>query len=302
MLAAIPTVILEEHHEAYLVIANALKQGKLQMTEHQLLHVDEHHDLACPVVDSRSFSLENDLRTIAALTYGQLRVSDFIIPLAYQGLIREVHWLRRGHQAGTELNLDVQTVDYGSKVIFRSRATRSEGMLRLSRTRVDSAFRPNRPVLLSIDLDYFSSNDNRAEYTEIEISADAYRSFLGEKLHPWRCKFGARVNVIDRHGRYYLTHQAYDGPLEDRWSPDGKISEQVDQLGKFLTRSGVNPQFVLICRSRQTGYTPEDQVQLIEDRVLDMLTSIYNLDVRYIAEELGWLGVDSPPIDQQDSL
>lgn len=47
---AIPVFVVEEHREAYLVISYAIKTGLLPPHGNALVHIDEHHDLGCPVL------------------------------------------------------------------------------------------------------------------------------------------------------------------------------------------------------------------------------------------------------------
>ena len=78
----IKTIILEEHNEAFYVIANALSEEK-----YMLLHIDEHHDLCDALI---SIENEKDYKEIAQM---DLRVSDYIVPLVYYTNLNYIIWL-----------------------------------------------------------------------------------------------------------------------------------------------------------------------------------------------------------------
>jgi len=68
-----------------------------------------------------------------------------------------------------------------------------------------SKFATCQPLILDIDLDYFSCDNSLASaYMKIEITAEAYHEFKNNKYHPFRLMPVAALTVEEEAGRYYL--------------------------------------------------------------------------------------------------
>jgi hypothetical protein len=84
-------VLLEEHHESFYLWHYAIKEGWLKPAGNSLLHFDEHSDLGLPPLRTPLHAV-NTLDEIAALTYNQLGIGNFIWPELFQLSCLWLHW------------------------------------------------------------------------------------------------------------------------------------------------------------------------------------------------------------------
>lgn len=288
--------LVEEHREAYCVFAYAVKSGVISSSGNFLLHVDDHHDLALPVLCSEADICRQSMSDILACTFEQLRVCDFLVPLVHQGIFSEIYWLRREglHQRSVALETHVERS--GKRFYYYSRPMRQQDAGASNHRAVLHTLTPNtiltipNPVVLDIDLDYFSCCDTTGEACRIEITANEYHEFLANKRHPWKAMFGSRAKVARKGGRYFLAHNEFDGPPLRRSQTNAQIRKSVAEFRDFLSRSGVVPAFGIISRSRHSGFTPPKQVAYIERTLLSLLAEVMNFTVIHIDVLLNQLG------------
>jgi hypothetical protein len=203
---AIPVFVVEEHREAYFVISYAIKTGLLPPHGNALVHIDEHHDLACPVLLGPADVRSQPLSDIFVCTFDYLRICDFLIPLVQQRVFEELYWVRRDGLCHRSIPLDIRVEQVGNAYFFRvhtlkSRAEAGARRLPMLHTLTPShPFATTRPVVLDIDFDYFSCSDSNGETVRIEITGDAYAAFIRDKRHPWKLAFGSRVTCMEEGG------------------------------------------------------------------------------------------------------
>jgi hypothetical protein len=68
-----------------------------------------------------------------------------------------------------------------------------------------------------------------------------------------------------------------------------KVSEQeiirrIDIFLEFLIKNNLEPQLIDICRSRLSGFTPNDQWEFIEQKLIEKLSTIYELEINHITD------------------
>ena len=233
---AVPLVVVEEHREAYFVVAWAVKSGLLSPRGNALLHIDDHHDLAWPVLFGQADFCSQSLSDIAVCTFEQLRVCDFLVPMIHQGLFREIYWLRRGGLHPQSVALDTRVEHFGKIFYYYCRhiggqeASTPRTFPILRTITPDATIVNDRPMVLDIDLDYFSSCDATGETCRIEITKDEYTAFLIDRRHQWKLMFGSRTRVTEEAGRYFLIYNALDGPPASRWQDQDQIRDSVAKL------------------------------------------------------------------------
>jgi len=300
---AIPVFIVEEHREAYFVISYAIKTGLLPPHGNALVHIDEHHDLACPVLLGPADVRSQPLSDIFVCTFDYLRICDFLIPLVHQRVFEELYWVRRDGLCRRSIPLDIRVEQVGNAYFFRvhtlkSRAEAGARRLPMLHTLTPShPFATTRPVVLDIDFDYFSCSDSNGETVRIEITKDAYAAFIRDKRHPWKLAFGSRVTCMEEGGKYYLLHRDYDGPPCQRTQNKEQIYNTVLQLMEFLRINKIFPIMVLLSRSQHSGFVPPEHGELIESVLLSSLADEMTINVIELDELLTTLGLVRPVSD-----
>lgn len=296
---AVPLVVVEEHREAYFVVAWAVKSGLLSPRGNALLHIDDHHDLAWPVLFEQADFCSQSLSDIAVCTFEQLRVCDFLVPMIHQGLFREIYWLRRGSLHPQSVALDTRVEHFGKIFYYYCRhiggqeASTPRTFPILRTITPDATIVNDRPMVLDIDLDYFSSCDATGETCRIEITKDEYTAFLIDRRHQWKLMFGSRTRVTEEAGRYFLIYNALDGPPASRWQDQDQIRDSVAKLKDFLRRSEIVPTMVVVSRSWHSGFTSPEQVAHIEQTLLVSLEEFIDLEVSHVDVLLEQLGLSS---------
>lgn len=286
-------ITIEEHNEAYLAISYLYLKGIIKKS--CLLHIDEHHDLGRVIVNSDLLH-QNDIQSIKKITYEQLRVSDYILPLIYKNIINKVFWINNNSSTKT-LNFKVTEESYYNDLILTLRkeqnkqSSKNSFELKLLELNKNDSIDFNLDNwILSIDLDYFSCNDEAGEYTEIEINKEIYEKHINNKYNKWKLHFGRKVNFERRDNQFFLTHREIDGPLENKEKDDDHISIKVEKLKTFLVNLNSKPNAIIICRSLKSGYTPKESFEFTEDSVRNMICEIFNInnkeviDIKYLLE------------------
>jgi len=300
---AIPVFIVEEHREAYFVISYAIKTGLLPPYGNALVHIDEHHDLACPVLLGPADVRSQPLSDIFICTFEYLRICDFLIPLLHQRVFEELYWVRRDGLCPRSIPLDIRVEQVGDVYFFgvrtlKSRAEAGARCLPMLHTLTPShTFATTRPVVLDIDFDYFSCSDSNGETVRIEITRDAYAALLRDKRHPWKLAFGSRVTCMEEGGKCYLVHRDYDGPPCQRTQNNEQIYNTVLQLLEFLRINKVSPVMVLLSRSQRSGFVPPKQGEFIESVLLTSLADQMTINVIELDELLTTLGLVCPNLE-----
>jgi hypothetical protein len=290
------TFIIEEHNEAFYVWNYCVAQRLMPPTHNVLLHVDEHADMNIPRFNTSLTALSGNLRQLKQFTYTEVGIATFIVPTLFQGLFSKVYWIKQQHKTPTRRAKAMYVRSYNSdgKKLLTGRLTPA---LRQQSTRPDSDLRPfdyylrtldtlpaTRDVVLDLDLDFFSCTGNPNELQEIslEITAAQYADYLATPYHRSRY-LGPKVSVEQVEGRYYLHFNHFRELYPDTYPFTLKVDEATieQRVAAFIDRLGqrkIRPRVATICRSRYSGYTPNDQWQLIERQVIDGLRSLYPVE------------------------
>jgi hypothetical protein len=294
----VPLFIFEEHHEAFFVWNYSIKNKLIPRFNNTLLHVDEHSDMAVPHFNYSINLLNDNLQDIYNFTYNELTIENFIVSAIYQGMYSQIYWLyqsnneRKGAKKqilvyshngeGKVLRIDANC-DVGAlaffnpdlkNVLFKSLKTHDE-------------FSESKSVVLDIDLDYFSCNPKGYDFKgKLEVTKEQYDAFYTDKHHFLRLCLGSGIKSEVEDGKYYLCFNS----LAPEYIPSKlKVSEEkivmrIDLLIDFLIKNNVKPRLINICRSRLSGFTPEDQWEFIEEKLIKKLSSLYNFEINHIKE------------------
>ena len=276
----VPLFIFEEHHEAFFVWNYSIMNNLIPRFNNTLLHVDEHSDMAVPHFNYSINFLKDELQKIYEFTYNELTIANFIIPAIYQGIYSHLYWLyqsnneRRGakkqmliysHRGeGKVLRIDANC-DVGALAFFNPDL--KNALFKSLKTHDE--FPESQSVVLDIDLDYFSCNPKGYDFKgKLEVTKEQYDEFNRDKHHFFRLCLGSDIKsgVVD--AKYYLLFNS----LQPEYIPSKlKVSEEeivrrIDLFIEFLRKNNVKPRLIDICRSRLSGFTPEDQWEFIEKK------------------------------------
>lgn len=290
-LSSPPVVIVEEHHEAYYVWKWAIEHQIIQPEHNTLLHIDEHSDMSSPFLKTSIHSINGNLKKRKKFTYDELNIASFIVPAIYERLFDKVYWVRQRHNKTTPVPEELyvrsyqdegkrlvsgrvsvlkdfggdQAVDEQQAICYQFFKLHVEDLMHLDH------------VLLDIDLDYFSCvQDPLKRELKIEITKEEYERFQETPYHRMRYFDLGRVEVRARAGRYYYYLNSFNTPYESPLKVDeATILKRMDFAFRELERIQLSPRLITICRSRFSGYTPDDQWRLIEEHVLKHLNNLY---------------------------
>ena len=285
-MSGIPLFLLEEHNEAFLAWNYSVMNGWLPAEENTLLHVDEHSDLELPAPDTPIRKAVARLEDLIAFTYSELSIASFVYPAVFLGLFRRIFWLRQRHDPGAMPEVLCVTSDPGGRRLRRSATLSLEEALdpdrkcfRLSPvTAADSIDCSAGSVVLDIDLDCFSCDNGSGEAWEVEITRSAYEAIRRDRYHPLRLAAGNLIKVREQEGSYYICSNYGALTEADLRVDERAVSDRIDALMEFLRRNSVRPAIIDIARSRISGYTPPDQWEFIETKLLAGLSSLYECE------------------------
>jgi hypothetical protein len=292
-MTAIPYYVMEEHHEAFFLWHYAIQRELIPASGNFLLHVDEHADLGTPRLHRALDELGDDLRTIDRFTFDELSCFEFIVPALYQRLFAEWVWIQANPPRNSDQLLLVQGIGgKGSRFELKA-ADFVEGRPplvplwwheRASRYRLQTIAEPleaNDPLVLDIDLDYFSCEDAVNLVQKLEVTRDEYESFSRDRYHFLRVNQGSRIKMQEEGGRFFLYLRNYPEPMPTPLRvSDDEILERIERFAAWLEANRIRPRLIGSARSRFSGYTPLDQWQFIETHLIERLGRLYDLDVR----------------------
>ena len=301
MIAKIPTYIIEEHHEAFIVWHHVIQQGYIASSGNTLFHVDEHSDMGCPRFNSSINDLNGEHDKVIEFTYSELSIADFIIPSIYKGYFDKIFWVRQNHRSKKRksVNMFVRSYNRDGKRLLSGKINDLVRTDDLQTYESDTDFQKFKynlrtidqipsglNVVLDIDLDYFSCSGNPTELEElyIEITKDEYDTFINNRYHRIHyMNIGRKIKVEKYYDKYYYVINDFEEIYPNKLRVDNDvIIERIKYFIDKLTNKKVVPKIICICRSRYSGYTPTDQWELIERELLSRLQEKYKISIKHI--------------------
>lgn len=289
----IPVYIIEEHFEAFIVWKKLIKEGIISPHGNILFHVDEHADLSAPSFNNSLNVLKDDMKSIIDFTFKEIGIASFIIPAIYLGIIDQYYWFKfyedeeKTHKKRS-VNFVTTYNNEGLKFITGPandlmKKTKFDN-IRLFKyfSNSISSIPANKHVLLDIDLDVFSCigapmviNDFK-----IEITKDEYEKFKNNKYHKIHFSGLYKIDAVKNNKKYYyiVNYYKYIYP-SDLKKNIKQITKRISSFVQQLKQKNIHPLIITICRSRYSGYTPNDQWEKIENLLLNELNSIYSMKI-----------------------
>lgn len=296
----IPLFIMEEHHEAFFIWHYGYFNGFISPFGNTLLHVDSHEDMVSARLTYSVDELADDLTQIYAYGYQELGIASFIIPAIYKGIINNYTFLSRyDDYSGKKTNRYVTSYKAEGKFF---KTCEFNHLLRLQLQSIEnqwgkyqfytyqeiglsSKFTTSQPLILDIDLDYFSCDNSLSSVEKkIEITKEAYLDFINNKYHPFRIMPAAALTAKKEDNCYYIYYSEWQEIPNLKKVSFEIIDKRINRFINFLKENRLKPGLIDICRSRLSGYTPNDQWKYIEKRLIEGLSQLYNLKITHISE------------------
>jgi hypothetical protein len=283
-MSKIPLFLHEEHHEAFFIWHYAIQHNLLPPQQNVLLHVDSHADMGQPLLRTSIHQFPQALAAIAQFTYDELNIATFILPAIYQRLFSTMYWLlpkakqtgvaqqyvRTHKQAGQYFIVGPDFSPWPHNKPWQDRVTFTQHVITMEQP-VSEA----HALVLDIDLDFFSCEFFVNSATMVEITLQEAERFKQNKYTPLRLH--GNCFLVERDHRYYL---GFNFNPSEQIETSTKLSEEailkrIDQFGIFLQTNKITPTLIDVCRSRFSGYTPVEQWEFIEQRLLAKLQELY---------------------------
>ena len=264
-----------------------------------LLHVDEHLDMGAPRLKTSIFNVDDNINALIDLTYNELPINAFIIPAIFQGLIDKVCWIKTKHNRNIiqRRKRCVRTFNNEGKkfLIFNPDNKPSNTNMKMQKfsiipsTMSDVVLTNHQDIILDINLNYFSSIYEPGEYrvNYIEITEKEYTEFKENyKYHNLRYELlGHRIEAVEEKGKYYYAINDHEEvyALKNKRKEE-EIIKTINSFINSIQTLNFSPKIISITRSAKSGYTPEDQVEFIENTLIAKLNAIYNLNIFHIED------------------
>jgi hypothetical protein len=307
-MSGIPTIIVEEHHEAFVVWHEAVRCEWLKPTGNVLLHVDSHADLNDARLTTPLSRIPHDLAGVDQFALRELGIARFIVPALYQGRFRSFTWLYPRRTVSTPAAhgyLLVQQAD-SDGLNFVSRfskqlpwgAIHHPNLKCVAATYCDLAVAGQElsavakaaataNLALDIDLDFFSC-DAWPHVTpfRLEITRNQFERLRNDRYHPLLILADGQFTLAEIEDRHYLVSREASVTASPCRLTESQIEQRIDQFVTCLAALRLTPSLVTICRSRISGFTPADQWEFIEQQLLDRLQQLYPLHVELLTNRL----------------
>lgn len=296
----IHTVLMEEHRDAYYHWHRMIERGDIPAEGNYLLHIDHHNDMEAEGYDWDLTRMPQNAAQALEFTDHCLGIADFIVPAMWEKTFSTVHLLTEliptrieNSSVSVKLMKGSTTVLQMENDDFLKKAGRGAPWLRTGDSEAEGAGvtctlktgglndidrYPDSGLVLDVDLDYFCWDNSVSTGIpqRIEITQDAYNSFMNDRDHPFRILASRILDVVEEDGRYWLffVMNTPKDPIPD----DMTILRRMDRLFYYFWIAGVKPLAIDICRSAKSGYLPAQKAEFVEKNFLGRLERMFSVE------------------------
>jgi hypothetical protein len=279
----IPLYKIEEHHEAFLVWHDAIDKKFLSPRGNTLLHVDQHSDMAKPVLRTSINELKRDRESLHRFTYDELGIGNYIYPAVFLGIFDTVHWMMQPDWVSQpkpiqEYCLSTYQNEGRIFVVDRLDSAAFTGItFKRHDFTIQESLEPNQPLVLDIDLDYFSCNPYQNKLIRLEITREQFEQFNDNKYHLLRFEYSCHTEQVG--DQYFMVFNQSEDIVIRPFARVSKsqIAQRIEALVDWLSMNQIDPVIIDICRDTFSGYVPESQREYIENQLISKLKTIYQL-------------------------
>ncbi|UKB86353.1 UPF0489 family protein [Chryseobacterium sp. MEBOG06] len=262
-----------------------------------LLHFDDHSDMSPPRLNTvLTFDHLKTIEKVKEFTYSELGIASFMLPAVYLEIVNNIFWFKIDRKPEETFDMFLKSYQDDDRFLITgkketllphqiSKSTQYYQYHKLSLSDTDKVFTSNK-VLLDIDLDFFSCIDNPYHEKDvvIEITEEEYNSFLSNKYHYLRF-ITNNIEAVENKGSYFyvINNHRFIYPSPREVSQE-EILTRINSFKNYLITKNITPELITICRSRFSGFTPENQWEFIEKSLLEALSDVYNIETIHINE------------------
>ena len=285
----IPTVIIDEHNEAFYAWRLFIEKNFIEPNGNYLLHIDHHDDMESGGYDW-NFNDRIDSTDSARIFIDKcLGIADFITPALWYGMFSTVHILK--NLMPKALTVEKKFVKrHGDHVLIFGRyipfihsdeKNKSDSCYRFF-TQIEGGLNaddeyPSEGVVLDVDLDYFCWDDSLKSVPpkRMEITKEAFEEYMSDRNHPFRIVPKKLMVPQEIDGRYYMVYEEHTErnalPTEER------IVKRIVRLLEYMRERSIQPKAIDICRSSYSGYLPKERAAFVEKEFLSRLGALFEM-------------------------
>lgn len=240
--------------------------------------------MAKPVLRTSINELKRDRESLHRFTYDELGIGNYIYPAVSLGIFDTVYWMMQPDVVSQPKSIQeyiLSTYRNEGRIFMVNRAD-SSAFTGITFQRhdftIEESLKPNQPLVLDIDLDYFSCNPYQNELIRLEITREQFEQFHKDKYHLLRFEYSCHTEQIG--DQYFMVFNQSEDIVIRPFArvSRAKITQRIEFFVDWLSMNQINPVTIDVCRDTFSGYVPENQREFIEDRLLSKLTTIYQLE------------------------
>ena len=274
MTQTLPIYVLEEHHQAFEVWFNSF-EAESCFNGRMLIHIDEHADFGVPFL-RMPIPEHNEIDKLHDFVYKNLTIGTFILPAIANGYFQYLEWLKP-----SDLSVENSSLYFINKLTEYPFVTKAKEfspestVLEYRKVEWSTVPNINNNYIIDICLDAFACHKLPiCNDFILEISKEQFDYLNSDKLNPWFFRYGARIELNEKFGRYYFS-------LIDPWSRDAMVSSDeyfnlsmhnLKKFREYIFLLPNNPEMITVCKSFKSGYTPKIVGNELLNCVLDILS------------------------------